>query len=208
MDEITLKQTVARNIVRYRKSAAMTQAELAQQLHYSDKSVSKWERAEGLPDLYVMVQMADLFGVSVNDLLEDEPLPGEKLPMSRRRILTLLMAIVLSWLVGFLAFSGITTLLPGETRGWVSFLYAAVASCIILTVFSTLWRKKKMRLISVSLLIWAAAVACFYTSPLFANYYTYIVAGIVQVLAVLFFLWKDGLACLPFPIEKSQSKIT
>ena len=46
-----LKVIVAVNISRLRRDAGMTQAELAEKINYSDKSVSKWERAEALPDL-------------------------------------------------------------------------------------------------------------------------------------------------------------
>lgn len=45
MDLGTLKSTVAGNIVRLRKAAGLTQAEVAEKLNYSDKAVSKWERA-------------------------------------------------------------------------------------------------------------------------------------------------------------------
>ena len=64
-----LKETIASNIVRYRNSAGLTQIELADKLNYSDKSISKWERAQGLPDIGVLKEMADLFGIKVDDFL-------------------------------------------------------------------------------------------------------------------------------------------
>ena len=47
----------------------MTQAGLGQRLNYSDKSISKWERGEAIPDAFVLTQMAELFGVTVDYLL-------------------------------------------------------------------------------------------------------------------------------------------
>ena len=47
----------------------MTQAQLAELLNYSDKSVSKWERAEAVPDAYVLKHMSEIFGVTVDYLL-------------------------------------------------------------------------------------------------------------------------------------------
>ena len=47
----------------------MTQAELGAKLNYSDKSISKWERGEAIPDAFVLTQMAELFGVSVDYIL-------------------------------------------------------------------------------------------------------------------------------------------
>lgn len=64
-----LKLISASNIISLRSGAGLTQAELGAKLNYSDKSVSKWERGEAIPDAYVLKQMADIFGVSVDYLL-------------------------------------------------------------------------------------------------------------------------------------------
>lgn len=53
----------------------MTQAELGDKLNYSDKTVSKWERGEAVPDITVLRQIAEVFQVSLDDLLLD---PKEK----------------------------------------------------------------------------------------------------------------------------------
>ena len=68
MNEDVLKKNVSEKITFYRKAAGLTQLELAEKLNYSDKSVSKWERGDGLPDITVLTNMAELFGVSVDDL--------------------------------------------------------------------------------------------------------------------------------------------
>ncbi|MBR4960107.1 MAG: helix-turn-helix transcriptional regulator [Clostridia bacterium] len=70
-----LVRILAANIAACRKSAGMTQAELAEKLGYSDKTVSKWERAEGLPDVLCLKRLADTFGVTADALLS---LPGEE----------------------------------------------------------------------------------------------------------------------------------
>ena len=59
-----IKGIVAKNICELRQLNNMTQLELAEKLNYSDKAISKWERAESCPDITVLVQIADLFGVS------------------------------------------------------------------------------------------------------------------------------------------------
>ena len=64
-----LKLISASNIISLRTAAGLTQAELGAKLNYSDKSVSKWERGEAIPDAYVLMQIAELFGVSVDYLL-------------------------------------------------------------------------------------------------------------------------------------------
>ena len=64
-----LRLITASNIIKLRTGAGMTQAELGQRLNYSDKSISKWERGEAIPDAFVLTQMAELFGVTVDYLL-------------------------------------------------------------------------------------------------------------------------------------------
>ena len=65
MDAAELKLVFASNLINLRTAAGMTQAELGTQLNYSDKTVSKWERGEAVPDAYVLTQLAALFGVTV-----------------------------------------------------------------------------------------------------------------------------------------------
>ena len=69
MDE--LKLIFASNLIRLRTAAGMTQAELGEQLNYSDKSISKWERGEAIPDAAVLKRMSEIFGVTVDYLLDE-----------------------------------------------------------------------------------------------------------------------------------------
>ena len=79
-DEQTLRRTVAKNIAAYRKSHKDTQLDLARKLNYSDKSVSKWERGEGLPDVYILAQIAQLYGITVSNLIGEEEPPKKSNP--------------------------------------------------------------------------------------------------------------------------------
>ena len=66
-----IKATVAKNIVSLRTKAGLTQIELAQKLNYSDKSVSKWEHADSLPDISILYALADMYGVTLDYLTSD-----------------------------------------------------------------------------------------------------------------------------------------
>ena len=78
MDGEKLKSQIGSNIANYRKRSGLTQAGLAEKLNYSDKAVSKWERGESIPDVIILMQLAEQFGITVNDLLEDpDALPEE-----------------------------------------------------------------------------------------------------------------------------------
>ena len=82
MDDEKLKKQIGANIASYRKRGSMTQVGLADKLNYSDKAVSKWERGESIPDVLTLVHLANLFGVTVNDLLVDP----DKLPENPSKI--------------------------------------------------------------------------------------------------------------------------
>ena len=70
MDSNELKLVFASNLIHLRQSAGLTQAGLAEKVNYSDKTVSKWERGEAIPDAFVLKQLSALFSVSVDALLE------------------------------------------------------------------------------------------------------------------------------------------
>lgn len=59
-------------IRRLRKENAMTQLQLAEQMHISDKTVSKWERGLGCPDVSLLSELSKIFGVDLEKLLAGE----------------------------------------------------------------------------------------------------------------------------------------
>ena len=71
MVDENVKYRIGSNIAAYRKRDGLTQASLAEKLNYSDKAVSKWERGESIPDVLILMQLADLFGITINELVCD-----------------------------------------------------------------------------------------------------------------------------------------
>jgi|GEM_PF-3155677 len=74
MTEAEFRTKISDQLIIYRKTFGYTQLELAEKINYSDKSISKWERAESMPDVYVLSQIAEVYGITVSDLIgETEP---------------------------------------------------------------------------------------------------------------------------------------
>lgn len=191
MDE--LKLTVAKNIMEHRKRLNMTQLQLAEKLNYSDKAVSKWERAEALPDVYVMRELADIFGISMDQLIGSSPLPRTVTNPrdKRKKVIVSMLSAGLVWLVATVVFvvlkwAGI------NGRIWLSFMYAIPASAIVLIVFNALWGKRIGTTLLVSALIWSAAAALLLTFPKTDAWLIFIAGIPVQVLTVLWFFLKKG----------------
>lgn len=64
----SLKEIVGENLTELRKNKKLTQFELAEQLNYSDKSISKWENGDNLPDLETLNELCNFYGVTLDYL--------------------------------------------------------------------------------------------------------------------------------------------
>ncbi len=79
------RKTIGAFIAVLRKAQGMTQRQLAEKLNVSDKTVSRWERDEGCPDLSLIPVLAEIFSVSCDELLRGERLPGERTERDREK---------------------------------------------------------------------------------------------------------------------------
>ena len=70
MDQVKTGRFIAAR----RRSLGLTQRELAEKLSVSDKTVSKWECGNGLPEVSLMLPLCELLGINVNELLTGEML--------------------------------------------------------------------------------------------------------------------------------------
>lgn len=61
--------SIGKTIAFFRKKKGMTQSELAEKMHVTDKAVSKWERDLSCPDVNTIAKLADILEVSVEELL-------------------------------------------------------------------------------------------------------------------------------------------
>lgn len=190
--EEKLRENFARNLSHYRKSLGLTQTELAERLNYSDKSISKWERGDGLPDLSVTAQLAEIFGLTVNDLLADKP--RKRLMTTHNKIIITLLSIGIAWLIATVLFFLFELILPNAYNWWLLYIYAVPTSAIVGIVFSCAWWKKIHIFASISTLIWSIALCIMLTVSAFVNepkiYLIFIVAAVLQALTILWFLIK------------------
>lgn len=67
---------IANRLLQYRKKSGLSQEELAEKIGVSRQAVSKWERAEASPDTDNLIILADVYGVSLDDLLKGEGEPN------------------------------------------------------------------------------------------------------------------------------------
>lgn len=160
-----LKKIIADNLIYYRKQKGLTQLDIAEKLNYSDKAVSKWERAEAIPDVFILKQLADLYGIKLDDLLSTDKKKREKLVKTSAqktrmiRVFVSAISCLFVWFLATLVYILPAIIIPEVTKTWLIFIYALVISCILFVVFSCIWGKNLSRSLSISALIWTLLVA-------------------------------------------------
>ena len=77
------KQTLGMMISSLRKEKGMTQLELAEKMGVTDKAVSKWERDLSYPDINSIPKLAEIFGVSVDELMQVKTVTKENISKNK-----------------------------------------------------------------------------------------------------------------------------
>lgn len=155
-----IKSVVAKNITELRLLNNMTQMELAEKLNYSDKTISKWERAESSPDIAVLVKIAEIFGVTLDYLVKSENIEEsvkehkkEETKYNRKAIAYISESV--AWVIAIFAFI-ITTLIVGDTTfQWLYFVYALPIVLIVKLVFNSVWFNPRHNYLIISVLLWS-----------------------------------------------------
>jgi len=179
-NNIEINQKIAKNLMNYRKAAGLTQAEVAEKIHYSDKSVSKWESGNGVPDVYTLIQLAKLYGVGINAFLGEET-DVKQINKSRSlHVLIMLLSSGIVWLVAIFSFVTLQLLKPGFAW-WLFYLYAVLVNGIVLLVYASLWKHRLINFLSVTTIIWVSLVCIFLT---------------VREMALMYGFAYDGLWCI------------
>ena len=158
-----LREIIGENLTELRKQKGYTQISLAEKLHYSDKAISKWENGSSLPPIDILLELANLYGVTLDYLVKDSSQKDKKLLKNdnvkrRNHILITLLSSVLVWIIAtaVYVFSYIPT---KEVSLWTIFLWAVPINAIVLIVFNGIWGKRKYLLPAVMLLVWPLLAA-------------------------------------------------
>ena len=195
----SLEQIIADNLVYYRKAAGLTQLEVAEKFNYSDKSISKWERAEGMPDVLVLKALADFYDIRVDDFFKEEK---TKIKMTRksRRWFIFGLSETLVWLVFGVFFSVFSIALPNVFAWWLLFVYAAAASAILAVVWAGIYHKRLYQLIATSCIVWFT-IASIYLTALMVTlpnpnpnlWLLFLIGAPLEILAILWYFLRKNL---------------
>lgn len=121
-------------LAKQRKLKGYTQKELAEKLFVSDKAVSKWERAQSMPDISLLIPLAEILEVSVTELLEGRRLDVTS-PMDAKQVESLVKKA--------LTFSEDSPEKKREQRKKSSIIFGTAALCAILELCALMWKSAK-----------------------------------------------------------------
>lgn len=186
-----IKLIIAKNIADLRKANGYTQIGLAEKLNYSDKAISKWERGESVPEIGVLKEIADLFGVSLDYLVQKEhnapPKLSGKTSFNNHAFITG-MSILLVWLVATAVFV-IVDIFTNASAHWLAFIWAVPVSMIVWLTLNSVWFNRRRNFFIISLLIWTFLAALYISIlPLGFNIWLVFVIGVPGQVIVL--LWS------------------
>lgn len=184
INENDFKAKVSKNLIYYRKMNKLTQGDLAKKLNYSDKAISKWERGENLPDLYILSMIADFYNISLNDLVSDNP-SNPKIIKTKIHSLVTFLSIGLVWLIATIAYILMIIINPELQKAWLAFIYAIPISFILLIVFSCLWYSNGIVTLAVSLLSWSIPLSICLTWSFKRLWFLFVCIAPFQVLILL-----------------------
>ena len=202
---IEINEKIAKNLTYYRKQAGYTQAELAEKINYSDKSVSKWEQGNGVPDIYILMRLAELYHVTVNDLIgetsqeQSKEYKRYKAQTKGLHLLIMLLSSGIIWLIATCCFVTLELFQP-KREWWMLFVYSVTINAILLLVYASIWKYRLFNFICVTAIIWSALLCVYLTARLIsiaigndysALWLVFIMGIPLQVLEVLWVFFRS-----------------
>ncbi len=185
MDDI--KTTISKNITELRMQAHLTQLQLAEMLNYSDKAVSKWERGEAIPDIRVLIRIAEIFGVTLDDIVKNKNVAPSILPKKKlggKRVFIVALSSVFVWFIATGLF-GLFFFIPATAPyAYLTFVVAPLAMSIVLIVFSAMWGNR----LTNAVVIFHVFVVTF--SDFLKIEFLYIVAAVFELLIIMWFTYR------------------
>lgn len=193
------KSILATNLTTLRKAEKLTQLELAEILSYSDKSVSKWENGDTVPDLDTLIALSNFYNVTLDalckTLLDENTVNRNKSEglkkrraMTRNKIIISLLSISVVWFTAIMVY--VQLLLIYDYNYWMAFVWALPLSCLLCVIFCSIWSSRRPIIAAVSALLWTTLLALHinFVSLGFDNFATLYFLGIPIQIALI--LWS------------------
>lgn len=190
-----LRYIISKNLVALRKSHKLTQVELAEELHYNDKTLSKWETGETEPSVDVLKSIADFYEIKIDDICNGNFAVTENVKIKKSqhhsRLVISLLGVLTVWFIATVAFS-FEIIYGLSDNAWLIFIYAIPLSCVCAIIFNSLWGKFKYNYWFISILVWSILLTVFlallFTPEIQINTWPIFIVGVPSQIIII--LWS------------------
>lgn len=191
ISEQEFKNRIAERLVYFRKQNNLTQLELANKLNYSDKAVSKWERGENIPDVYVLHEIATLYGVTINDFICENPKkisPSiEKKLSNRTKFIIGLISFVFVFFVATVVYAILRFATNYTKNLWWCFIFAIPVASTVGLVLNWKWGNRMNNIWFVSGIDWGLVLSLFFSLHISDLWILFAIGGFFQILIIIWF---------------------
>ena len=187
----------AKNLVALRKQKGLTQSQLAEKLNYSDKTISKWENGDALPDSQTLFALSRFFETSMDSIYHGNPLEEQNRQNRQtsrtkwNKLIIALLAVLVVWGIAVFVYVQVK-ILSGDDL-WIVFIWALPVSFIVLLVFNSIWGRRKLNYLIISLLIWTTLMSLhLQVLPVNNIWAVYFIGIPLQIATILWSKLKKG----------------
>ena len=182
MDNVN--SVIAKNLVTLRKKSNLTQLQLAEKLNYSDKAISKWEKGEALPNINVLMALADFYEVKIQDIVYEHKVVEPKKSKNRLRGILISLSSMMVWLIATIIFVALTYT-EFRDKAWYAFIIALPMFFLVITIFLTVWKNNLLASIFASLMVWSFILMISLILEEYQVWMVYLIGLPLQIIIVL-----------------------
>lgn len=189
-----LRKVIGENLAELRKERKLTQLELAEHLNYSDKTISKWEKGDILPDIETLYNLCNFYGVTLDYLTHEgnkedkaEYIKEDNKKREKNSIISTAMMVTIVWMIFVIIY--VFVLLREQHSYWILFVWPVPVTSLALLLCNKLYfHKRLVYFIGYSLFVWSL-IAAFYLQFIEINAWPLFLVGIPA--EVILILWAN-----------------
>lgn len=188
-----VNDNIRKNLIRLRKTKKLTQMDLADNIGYSDKTVSKWETGESVPNVETLCKLAEFYEISLDMLVrgtdEDFAARSESVKKSRyNKLIITLLAISVVWILAVSMYIYVM-IFSGENH-WILFVAPVPISAIIALVFNSIWGNRRLNYAVITVLLWSMLATIHLTILCYSPHNIYLIYVLGVPLQIAIILWS------------------
>ncbi len=182
-----LHPIIAENLAILRKGSGLTQAQLAERLNYSDKAVSRWEKGDTLPDINVLFELCDFYGITMDNLLEKDGVRERQQVKFRDslqyNLIICALSVAIVWLIATVLFVYLNT--KSGVNFWQAFIWAVPVSCLVILRMNRRFHSSILLFVTVSVFVWTLLTSVYLQFLQYNIWLVYIIGIPVQIICIL-----------------------